>query len=282
MFAKSKQINIHKNQLIFGITLQIYYSNFIQLILQLQIKISRKFNYKIGLISCFHHQKHSFNKLDHLSDRISNLASVSKNFLILFCLILINQIQSKYIFIIFPFLLSVTEIVKFWISFSYIDQLINRLFLFLNFFNLLTSILILVFLKTNISVSIFQQILIVAVLAYKISEICYDYKVEKIKNFFQSQNKTKQIPSYALDFLIRDLAQKQKSSQLSSFQIHDHKNEIIENEIIASHIKNCTKSPYCHCDKMKMVIQIATNFQQQILIQFQFIGNAKQLKKNKL
>ncbi|KAL4453109.1 hypothetical protein ABPG74_015340 [Tetrahymena malaccensis] len=40
--------------------------------------------------------------------------------------------------------------------------------------------------------------------------------------------------------------------QLSSYQIHDHKNEIIENEIIASHIKNCTKSPYCHCDKMRM------------------------------
>ncbi|KAL4485885.1 hypothetical protein ABPG73_018290 [Tetrahymena malaccensis] len=209
----------------------------------------------ISFINCLHHQKLSFTNVDSLSQRASSLVGMLKICLIFIGIIMRNFIQSINVFAVFPLILSIFGIIQFWWFFPYIDQRINRLFLYLNIFNFLTSIIILINLNTNVAVSIFFQVFIIPILAFKLSQRYYNYKVELIKNLFYLVPKTlnfqTDIPQYAIDFLIRDLAMKSRFSELTTSQIHDHKNELIQDELLTRHMKNCIKTPYCECEGIR-------------------------------
>ncbi|KAL4453108.1 hypothetical protein ABPG74_015339 [Tetrahymena malaccensis] len=209
----------------------------------------------ISFINCLHHQKLSFTNVDSLSQRASSLVGMFKICLIFIGIIMRNFIQSINVFAVFPLILSIFGIVKFWWSFPYIDQRINRVFLYLNIFNFLTSIIILIYINTNVVVSIFFQVFVIPILAFKLSQRYYNYKVEFIKNLFylvpQTLNYQTDVPQYAIDFLIRDLAMKSRFSELTTSQIHDHKNELIQDELLTRHMKNCIKTPYCECEGIR-------------------------------
>ncbi|EAR86954.2 transmembrane protein, putative (macronuclear) [Tetrahymena thermophila SB210] len=209
----------------------------------------------ISFINCLHHQKLSFTNVDSLSQRASSLVGMFKIFLIFIGIIMRNFIQSNNIFPVFPLILSIFGLVKFWWSFPYIDQRINRIFLYLNIFNFLTSIIIIIYINTSVIVSIFFQIFIIPILAFKLSQRYYNYKVEFIKNLFYlvplTLNYETDVPQYAIDFLIRDLANKSRFSELTTSQIHDHKNELIQDELLTRHMKNCVKTPYCQCEGIR-------------------------------
>ncbi|KAL4497200.1 hypothetical protein ABPG72_019520 [Tetrahymena utriculariae] len=209
----------------------------------------------ISFINCLHHQKLSFTNVDSLSQRASSLVGIFKICLICFGIIMRNFVKSNNIFAIFPLVLSIFGIVKFWWSFPYIDQRINRAFLYLNIFNLLTSIIIILYINTDVIVSIFFQVFIIPILAFKLSQRYYNYKVEFIKNLFYLEPKTlnyqTDVPQYAIDFLIRDLAMKSRFNELTTSQIHDHKNELIQDELLTRHMKNCIQTTFCQCEGIR-------------------------------